>query len=69
MTPKEAMAAGYTVTQGRPIGSMRLPWGIITNANHPSGRSGERVGFYYPTRREALEEVEHRVSLIHAEAP
>jgi hypothetical protein len=57
------MAAGYTVTKDRPIGSTRPPWGIITNRNHPSGRSGEQVGFYYPTRKEALEEVEQRARL------
>ena len=63
MTPGQAMAAGYTVTKGRPIGSTRPAWGIVTNRNHPSGRSGHYVGFYYPTRKEALEEVEHRIGL------
>ena len=66
MTPGQAMAAGYNVTKCRPIGSTRPPWGIVTNRNHPSGRSGEWVGFYYPTRKEALEEVEHRISLDRA---
>lgn len=63
MTPNEAMASGYTVTKGRPIGSRRQPWIIVTNVNHPSGRSGEHLGFYYRTRHVALEEVEQRVRL------
>ena len=63
MTNKQAMAAGYNATKGRPIGSTRPPWGIITNINHPSGKSGEKVGGYFHSRREALEEIEHRVEL------
>ena len=65
MTPKEARAAGYNVTQGRPIGSTRAPWGIITNVNHPSGKSGEWIGGYFATRREALQEVEDILDLDH----
>jgi hypothetical protein len=64
MTPGQARAAGYTVTKVRAlIGPARPSWHIATNINHPSGRSGQRVGAAWLTREEALEEVEHRIGL------